>query len=388
MNKFIRLLPIRYAVRNLTRDLPRLGQTVGGSALVVFLLMSASAINTGMKNVLAASGRPGNVILLGTGSEESIQRSEIPDSAAAIAATAIPGVYQILGQAAVSPEIHHMTEVTAQGQSKSKALVRGITPVALMVHPEVRVLEGGFPRTGQLMAGRLAARALGLPPEAVAPGARLEVEGQVFTVSGRFAAPGTVMESELWMPLGDLRTLAQRDTLSCLVLRMTSADGFDDADLFTKQRLDLELAALRESDYYGKLNVFYQPIRTMTWVTALLIAAGAIFGGLNTLYAAFAPRLRECGTLQAIGFSRPALLVSFVQESCLACALGTLLGVGLAIFCLDGFSVPFAIGSFTLRMEPGVVGLGLMGGLLLGLLGAFPAAIRCLRPSLPSALRG
>jgi putative ABC transport system permease protein len=162
---------------------------------------------------------------------------------------------------------------------------------------------------------------------------------------------------------------------------------FSEADLFAKQRLDLELSALRESDYYARLGLFFRPLRAMTWITAALIAAGAIFGGINTLYAAFASRVREMATLQAIGFGRGSLLASLVQESTLACLSGALLGSLLAMLLLDGRTIPFSIGAFTLEIGPEVALTGVLTGLFLGLLGAIPPAIRCLKPSLHTALR-
>ena len=102
------MLPFSYAARNLFRSKSRLLQTIGGSALVVLLVMAAVAINQGMNRLLSASGSPNNVILLGTGSEESVQRSEVPEKAAGIASASIPGVTESLGVRAVSPEIHYM----------------------------------------------------------------------------------------------------------------------------------------------------------------------------------------------------------------------------------------------------------------------------------------
>src|SRR5690606_36705096 len=118
------------------------------------------------------------------------------------------------------------------------------------------------------------------------------------------------LESEVWATLSDLRVLAKRETVSCVVLRLDDPADFAEADLFAKHRLDLELSALRESDYYAQLTAFFRPLRMMTWITTGLIAAGALFGGVNTLYAAFASRVREMATLQAIGFGRGALLAS------------------------------------------------------------------------------
>ena len=381
------MLPFTYAVRNLFRSKARLLQTIGGSALVVLLVMAAVAINDGMKRVLSASGSPNNVILVGAGSEESIQRSEVADRAGGIAEAAVPGIAETLGVRAVSSEIHYMSYLDLGDGERRQAVFRGVTPQALHVHPEVRLVAGSFPTAGQLMAGRLAWRKLGLAETDLKPATRVVLDGQELTISGTFAAPGTVLESELWTTLGDLRVLAKRETISCVVLRLNDPADFAEADLFAKQRLDLELSALRESDYYARLSSFFKPLRVMTWITAGLIAAGAVFGGINTLYAAFASRVREMATLQAIGFGRGALLASLVQESTLACLGGTLLASIAALLLLDGRTVPFSIGAFTLEIGPGVALTGILTGLFLGLLGALPPAIRCLKPALPVALR-
>ena len=380
------MLPLTYALRNLFRDKPRLVRTIGGSALVVLLVMAAAALNGGMKEVLSASGSPLNAILVGTGSEESIQRSEVPERAAGIAASTVAGIAQRLGASAVSTEIHYMTYLEAGGR-RGQGLIRGVLPAALLAHPEVRLLEGTFPRAGELMAGKLAWRKLGQPEGSLKPGVKVRLDGVEMTISGVFAAPGTVMESEVWATLSDVRTLAQRETVSCVVLRLENAEDFAEADLFSKQRLDLELTAMRESDYYAQLSRFFRPLRVMTWITAGLVAAGALFGGLNTLYAAFASRIKELATLQAIGFTRAAILASLVQESLLACLAGTLVASGAALALLDGRTIPFSIGAFTVTITPAVAATGLLTGVLLGLLGALPPAIRCLKPDLPIALR-
>ncbi len=381
------MLPFSYAVRNLFRSKARLLQTVGGSALVVLLVMGAVAVNDGMRQVLSASGSPHNAILVGAGSEESIQRSEVADGSAGIAEAAIPGIASALGMRAVSGEIHYMNVVETEDGTRAQALVRGVAPEALFVHPEVRVTAGAFPGSGQAMAGRLAWRKLGVPPAALALGSRIVLDGQELLVSGTFAAPGTVMESEIWVPLGDLRVLAKRDTLSCVVLRLDEAEDFAEVELFTKQRLDLELSALRESDYYAHLAAFFRPLRAMTWITAALIAAGAVLGGINTLYAAFASRVREMAALQAIGFGRRSLFASLVQESTLACLVGTLVATAAAALLLEGRTVPFSIGVFVLRIGPEAAAAGIATGLLLGLVGAIPPAIRCLKPALGVSLR-
>ncbi|MDB3941298.1 ABC transporter permease [Verrucomicrobiales bacterium] len=380
------MLPFAYAVRNLFRDPARLLQTVGGAALVVFLLMTAAALNQGMNEVLSASGSPKNVILMGKGSEESIERSEVHLEAESIAATAIRGLQESLGQPAVSGEITYQAPLVTDSGHKEQGLLRGVTEKALLVHPKVRLEEGRFPGPGEVMVGILAHRKLGVIPEEVGLGKPVFFEDAEMTISGIFSAPGTVLESEVWFDRNDLAILTQRDSLSAVLVRLDGAE-FEDVEVFTLQRNDLELAAVREDHYYEKLGAFYGPIRTMTWLTAVMVAAGAFFGGLNTLYAAFASRIRELATLQSIGFRRRSIFLSLVQESLLATLTGTLLALVLALLVVDGMSVPFSIGTFRLTLTPTVILVGLSVGVALGTVGILPPAWRTLSPALPKALR-
>jgi len=380
------MLPFSYALRNLSRDPARLAQTVGGAFLVVFLLLAAIMFNGGMDSILSSSGSPQNVLLVGKGSEESIERSEIPLATEPAAATSIRGLAQALGLPAVSGEITYQAPVTTTGGAEQPALLRGVLEEALLVYPQVRLLEGQFPAPGQVLVGQLAHRRLKVPAAQLAPGQRIRFSGSEFAVAGIFAAPGTVLESEIWFDRNDLASLTQRDSLSTVVLRLDSA-GFDDVQVFALQRNDLELAAIREDAYFAKLASFYSPIKTMAWLTVCLIAAGALFGGLNTLYAAFASRTRELATLQAIGYTRLALVLSLIQESLLATLVGTLLATLAAMLLLDGRSVPFSLGTFTLALSPAALLAAVLAGVLLGTLGALPPAIHTLSPPLPKALR-
>ena len=380
------MLPFSYALRNLFRDLARLVQTVGGSALVVLLLIAAVALNQGMDRVLSTSGSPRNVILMGKGSEESVERSEVALEVEAAAATSIPGVVTVLGVAAISGEITYQAPIRTESGHESQALLRGVLEKALLVHTSVTLRKGTFPGPDEVMVGHLAHRKLGLAEEELAVGRKLFFGDSAVRISGVFEAPGTVLESEIWFDRNDLASLTQRDTLSSVTVRL-QGDQIDEAELFAFQRNDLELSAIREDRYYEKLGAFYEPIKVMTWVTAALVGAGALFGGLNTLYAAFAARIKEMATLQSIGYTRTALFISLIQESLLATLTGTLLAFILAFLVLDGQTVPFAIGTFTLLLTPRVIAWGLAAGLLLGSVGTLPPAIRCLLPPLPKALR-
>ena len=144
---------------------------------------------------------------------------------------------------------------------------------------------------------------------------------------------------------------------------------------------------MRESDYYAQLAEFFAPIRMLVLATALLISVGGVLGGVHAMYAAFASRVREAGTLQALGFSRAAIAVSLVTESTVACVTGALLACAAALVALDGVSIRFSMGSFGLSVDHAAILAGLAAGTLLGLLGAVPAILRCLLLPIASALR-
>jgi putative ABC transport system permease protein len=149
----------------------------------------------------------------------------------------------------------------------------------------------------------------------------------------------------------------------------------------------LEVSAIPETAYYGKVAKFFAPVRLMVWATALLIVSGGFFGGINTTYAAFAARVREFASLQAIGFSRMAIFASLLQESLIAAAAGGLFACAAGLLFLDGLSVRFSGSAFGLLLDAPSVALGLLAALALGLVGAVPPAVRCLRLPIATALR-
>jgi putative ABC transport system permease protein len=373
----------------------RLSLSLAGAALVVLLVLAAGAFVRGMDQSLRESGNPSNVILLGAGSEESFERSEITSAVPGLVQAAVPGIKSRLGVPYVSPEVHMQT-VIREGRDAPRAmqvLVRGMTPAAFLVHPQARVIEGRVAEAGrdEIIVGAQAATKMGLSPQRLAIGQTLSFDERVWTIVGRFEAPGTVMDAEVWTPLSDLQIAARRDNLSCVVLTLDvggeSGGDFDDVDAFARQRLDLELVAVRESDYYANLRAFYRPIQAMVWVTAILIASGGLLGGLNTMYAAFASRVRELGSLQAIGYPRHAIVLSLVQESLLASIAGALIGAAVGVFVLDGVAVRFSMGVFGLTVDSLVLSAGLGAGVLLGLVGGLPPAWRCLKLPIAEALK-
>lgn len=389
----MRRLPFDYAVRNLGRASSRTALGALGSLLVVLLVLAAAAFARGMETSLATEhGGADNVILLGAGSEESLERSELQAVVPGIAAASIPGIRERMGVAYVSPEIVFASEaelMTRDGEAERVfATFRGVEAPAYLVHGSVRVTAGRTPGPDEVMVGRLAPTRAGVSDAGMGIGRTIRLDGRPFEIVGIFEAPGTVLESEIWCPLNDLRVTTQRDTLSSVVLTLGPDTTVADVELFTKQRLDLELVAIPEQEYHAGLFRFYAPIRWMVWVTAVLVGLGAFLGGLNTAYASFGARIRELATLQALGYSRPAIVLSLIQESLLMASAGGLLAAVVGIVLLDGLAVNVSMGAFGLVVDAPVVLLGLGAGVFLGVVGALPPAARCLSPPIAQALRG
>jgi putative ABC transport system permease protein len=381
-------LPLDHAVRNLGRSPRRAALAIAAATLVAFLAAGSVGFSRGLAGSLGASGLESNVILLGAGSEESIERSEIPPGVAEIVAASVDGLARRRDRTFVSPEVHAALPLGAGEAAGPVAVVRGVTEAAFLVHPQVRVIAGRAPEPGadEAMVGGAATALLADAGLAAGPGATLEIAGRPFRVVGAFAAPGTVLDGEIWVPLAALQTLTQRATLSAVVVGLDTAERAD-LEAFAAIRTDLELAAIGEADYYAELTRFLAPVRWLVTATALLVSLGGLLAGLGTLDATFAARIREFGTLQALGFRRRAIARSMLAESLLVASLGGLLAGGLALVLLDGLAVRSQMGSFAVEIGPAALATGLVAALVLAVLGTALPASRCLRRPVPEALK-
>ncbi len=394
----MKMLPLHYAARNIGRSMLRLVLTAGGGALVVLLVVTAVASVRALDRGVRASGTPGNVMLVGAGSEESVERSEIPASAPGVLAASIEGIRSVGGGLFISPELHvplpirRLDEPAPVGSARNLALVRGVEPSAFLVHPQARLAIGDLPRAGadEAAVGRAVATRLGLTDADFAhdEGARpsILIDELPHKVTGIIEAPGVAIDGEVWMPLNDLLVLTKRQTISVAVVSLDGA-SISDIETFAARRSDLELAAIDEPAYYAQLAAFFRPVQVLIGTSALVIALGAMLGGLNALDAAFASRSREIAMLQVLGFSRTAVIASLVQESLLAVASGALPAVILAGILLDGIGVRFSMGIVSLSIDSVCIASGLGAGVALGVIGSIPPAIRCMRTSIPTALK-
>ncbi len=389
---FFKLLPWEYGIRNLFRRPMRTWLTFVGLTTVITLVLVVVGFIRGLENSLAVSGDPQTAIVFSLGMGENLEYSSIPMRTNDLIPASIGGIQSRYGVKYVSPELYLGTQVgiiRSGGNTPREALglVRGVTPTALLVRRQLQIEAGRWPETGEVIIGRLAATKLGASEDEVAIGRSIRLENRDWKIVGEFSCGGAAFESEVWCRLDELQQAMKRQDLSIVALALQPNSDFADLDLFCKQRLDLELQMMRETDYYATLQRDYEPIRWLAWLVVLLVAGAGVFAGLNTMYGSVVGRVAELSMLQTIGFVRRAIAVSLIQEAVILALAASLCAALFAVLLINGAAVRFTMGAFQLQIDSVSVLIGCGVGLLLGFLGAIPPAIRALKMPVVDGLK-
>lgn len=325
---------------------------------------------------------------------ENLEYSSIPMRTSDLVAASVRGIQERYGQKYVSPELYLGTHVglpheegSGEHAQHAMGLVRGVTRQILLVRRRVQIDEGTWPAAGEVIVGRLASTKLGLAENALQVGQTIQFEDRQWRISGIFSADGSAFESEVWCRLDELQQAMERQDLSLVAVTFAPGERLSKLDLFCKERLDLELQTMPETQYYETLQKDYGPVRWLAWLVVLLVAGAGVFAGLNTMYGSVVGRIPELAMLQTLGFVRRAIVLSLIQEGILLAAAAGLLATALALSFLNGSAVRFTMGAFSLRIDGVAILIGCGIGLLLGFLGALPPAYRALRISVVEGLR-
>lgn len=382
-----RLLPWEYAIRNLFRRPLRTCLTLGGLTTVIVLVFVVVGFIRGLGQSLAISGNPQTALIFSLGMGENLEYSSIPMRTSDLIPASVEGIRKHFGQKHVSPELYLGTQVNVGQREASMGLVRGVTRSALLVRGQVEIEKGDWPATGEVIMGRLAAAKLGANQVETSIGQFISFEGRKWKISGVFSAGGSAFESEAWCRLDELQQAMKRQDLSIVAVTLAADGDFANLDLFCKERLDLELQTMQETQYYDSLQKDYGPVRWLAWLVVSLVSAAGIFAALNTMYGSVVGRITELSTLQTIGFVRRAVIVSLLQEGLLLAATASLLAAWIALVFVNGAAVRFTMGAFVLRIDNMAVLIGCGVGLSLGFLGTIPPAIRALRMPIVDGLK-
>lgn len=385
---FFRLLPWEYAIRNLFRRPLRTLLTFLGLATVILMVFVVVGFIRGLEKSLAVSGDENTAVVFGLGMGENLEYSSIDMNVSDLTGASVEGIQERYGQKCVSPELYLGTEVTVEGNGRPEmGLVRGLTRSAVLVRQQVELGSGQWPKSGEVLVGRMAAAKLGAQAGSLAVGKTLRFEGRDWRISGTFTAGGAAFESEIWCRLDDLQQVLKRQDLSLVAVTMATGGDFSNLELFCAERLDLELQTMPEVDYYSTLQRDYGPVRMLAWVVVLLVAGAGVFAGLNTMHGSVLGRIRELASLQTIGFARRAIVVSLIQEGVILAAAASLLATVAALLFVNNTAVRFTMGAISLRIDEVAVLIGCGVGLFLGVAGALPPAFRALRMPIVDGLK-
>ena len=389
-------LPLSYSLRSLFARRLRTALTVAVIALVVVATTLFLGLISSLQRTLVTTGDARNLIVMRKGSSN--------DGSSQLSLQALqdirffPGIARDAnGEPVISPELVVQPFFYREDGVRENVLVRGVEPrPSLAVHQDVQLVEGRMfqPSSGEAVVGvGVAGRYRGAQL-----GDELEFGRGRWKVVGTLASGGSSFESEVWVDARELANDAKRP-LPYSSFRLRVADGADLEALSRRIGDDPRhaLEAQVETAYYEKQAESANTLYALVVGLAVLSGIGAAFGATNTLYAAVQARTAEIGTLRAIGFSRGAILASFLVESLVTALVA--FAIGAAIAAILGIAVSQALGgigfgaaTFTtnviqLRVGPSDLLAALAFALAVGLLGGLAPALRAARLRPVEALR-
>jgi putative ABC transport system permease protein len=388
-------LPLTYTVRSVRTRLRRSVLTVGVIALAVVATSVFLALISSLRQTLVTTGSPDNLVVLRKGSDND--GSSMLDLAAYQAIRYLDGIARDgRGRPLVSPETVIQPFLRTRDGGRENVLVRGVEPMALTVHDQVRIVEGRMfrPSAGEVVVGRgVVGRYQGTDL-----GSMLAFGRRRWHVVGVLEAGGSSFESEIW---ADAREVARDSTrpFPYSGIRVKTAAGADRAALIRRIEDDprFALEAKPEVEYYREQADSARTLYLLLLILAVPIGVAAGLGASNTMFAAVQGRRVEIGTLRALGFSRGAILGSFLLESVGIALVGFAVGaVGtLALARVLGYvlgGIAFAASTFTtnvivLRVHPTDLAAGLAFATAIGVGGGLLPAWRAASLQPVKALR-
>jgi len=374
-------------IRNLPARLGSSSVVVVGIAGVVAVLVTLLAMAGGFAAALERGGDPARALVLRGGATSEMTGALAPEAVRIL--STMPEVD------AYSPELYVVADVPKRSTGQPANLViRGVGQGAFQIRPEVRIVEGRSfaPGKRELIAGRNAASEfVGLEL-----GGKVALRESEWTVVGLFAANGSAYESELWADLPVAQSTYRRGaTVQSVRVRLTSPEALQPFAERVRNDRRLDLEAQGEQTFYQKQsNDLNALIRAFGYTVAVIMAFGAFFAALNTLYTAVSARTVEIATLRALGFGALAVVISVLIEALGLALAGGVLGALMAYFGFNGLTVStlnqasFSQVAFDFAVTPDLLIQGLAWAIFLGLVGGLFPAVRAARLPITRALRG
>ncbi len=387
-------IPLKYNLRNLMVRKVSTGMTILGVALVVTVFLLVMSLAEGVRKTFQTSVSPLNLIVMRVGAQSDVQSFVLRDQVETI--KALPGIARDeKGQPLVSPESVILINVPRRDGKKTNVIVRGVQPAAFQLRPPLPIVEGRMFRYGTNEA--IVSRRTKERFASTEVGQTIQSGSQKWQVVGIFDAKGSPYDSEIWADAHDVQAQTRRDQgFSIVRVRVPDAASRDRFAAAVKGNQQVKLDAKREDVYFEEQMGTAKPIQFLAYFVAILMAVGASFGAMNTMYAQVSARIREIATLRALGFPRRSILLSFVLESLALGVLGGLLGAVIATLVVKFFlTAPtgtqnfntFAEILFNFQLSSWLLVAGMIFSVAIGLFGGFFPAARAARLKIINALR-
>lgn len=363
-----------------------------GIAGVAAVLVGVLAIAQGFKHAMTKSGSPDTAIVLRSGADSEMTSNLSRDDARIISDA--PGVARGSSGPLSSAELFVIIDLPKRSTGTSSNVpLRGVGAAAFDVRGDITMVQGRKFESGknEVIVGAGAARAF----SGLEAGQSIKIGVNTWDIVGTFTAGGGLAESEIWTDAAVLQPAYNRpEGYQSVYTKLTSAEAYDafkDA-LTTNPQLKVKVARL--SDHYAEQSTLTSDfITTIGIFIASMMALGALFGALNTMYSAVSTRTNEIATLRALGFGSGPVIISVLTESLALALVGGLFGAGLAYLAFDGYQAAtmnfqtFSQVTFAFSVTAPLIFTAVIGAAILGLLGGLLPAIRAARLPIASALR-
>ena len=386
-------IPITYNVRSVLERPASTAFTALGVGLVVAVFIGMLALANGFRVALARTGSDDNVLVLRRGADAEL--SSGIDRASASIISASPHIASGTdGKPMVSPEVFVLVQLNRVGPDTTQianVVVRGISERAWEVRQGVVVTNGHKPVTGRAevcVGAKIAGRFRGANV-----GDKLRFAGRDWDVVCQFTADGSAFESEVWGETEQFMPVFRGDVFQSMSFRLKDPAAFEEAKRSLESDKRITVDVHRESQFYKDQSKVLGSILTILAVLITsIMAVGAVFGAVNTMYAAVSGRTPEIAVLLTLGFHPRSVMACFLVESAIIAAIGGIVGclIALPINGVVANTINWASFSeiaFSFRVTPLLLLEGFVFAVVMGVLGGFFPARRAAKLPVVQALR-
>jgi putative ABC transport system permease protein len=382
----------KFGLMSLPQRRGAVAATVIGIAGVVAVLVGVLSIAAGFKRVMTVSSSSDGAIVLRSGADSEMVSGLGRDETRIIAD--VPGIARNAQGPLASAELFVIIDLPKRSTgTDANVPLRGVEPAAFHVRDNLKIVQGRMFDWGkdEVIVGRGAAQEFA----GLDVGSKIKVGRYEWPVVGMFSANGAAAESEIWTDAKVLQAAYNRgDSFQSVYVKLDSPGSFQTFKDSLTSNPQLNVQVIRQSDYYAQQSeTLTRLITTLGFLIAFLMAVGAVFGALNTMYSAVAARTREIATLRALGFGSGAVVVSLMLESLSLALVGGVIGGSLAYIAFNNFHTStmnfqsFSQITFAFKVTPQLLVRGIVWSAVIGLIGGLFPAIRAARLPIAAALR-